>query len=182
MGGETGTEERKAQRWQQLALLPLARVFVILVCLSLLATDGWLMWTARQVQLRDAEIETSNLASALARHASDTLTKADTVLLDLVERLQVEGAAPERLPRLQRLMRQHVYEQAELHGLFAYDRDGNWLVNSYDELPLGANNADREYFRFHRDFPDDHGPHVGLPIRSRTTGDWVIPLARRGED
>ncbi|MEO4046061.1 diguanylate cyclase [Pseudomonas sp. CAU 1711] len=182
MGGDVKAQGRRLQRWQTLALLPLARAFVVLVCASLLATDGWMIWNARQVQLREAEIETSNLASALARQASDTLRRADTVLLDLVERLQVDGAGPAQLQRLQHLMRQHVYAQAELHGLFAYDRDGNWLVNSFGELPLGANNADREYFRYHRDFPEDHDAHVGHPIRSRTTGDWIIPLSRRLED
>ena len=53
-----GNHEDSSRRrwWQKSGVLPLARVFVVLVCLSLLATDGWLMWKARQVQLRDAEI------------------------------------------------------------------------------------------------------------------------------
>ncbi|MDG9925746.1 MULTISPECIES: sensor domain-containing diguanylate cyclase [unclassified Pseudomonas] len=182
MTQNANTDGAEHRWWRRPSLVPLARVFVVLVCVSLVATDGWLMWKARQVQLRDAEIETSNLASALARQASDTLKKADTVLLDLVERLQVDGTQPEQLQRLQGLMRQHVYEQAELHGLFAYDREGNWLVNSFGEVPPGANNADREYFIYHRQYPDDHGAHVGKPVRSRTTGDWIIPLSRRLED
>ncbi|QKE64150.1 GGDEF domain-containing protein [Aquipseudomonas campi] len=164
------------------AVLPLARAFVVLVCLSLVATDAWLIWKARSVQLRDAQIETSNLASALARQAADSLKKADTVLLDLVERLQVDGTAPAQLQRLNGLMRQHVFGQAELHGLFAYDRDGNWLVSSFGTIPEGANNADREYFSFHRAHPDDHGPHIGPPIRSRTNNQWIIPVSRRLED
>lgn len=172
----------RSRWWQKPGMLPLARGFVVLVCVSLLVIDGWWMWTARQAQLREAEVETSNLASALARQASDSLKKADTVLLDLVERLQTDGRQPAQLQRLAQMMRVHVYEQAELHGLFAYDRDGRWLVNSFGELPPEANNADREYFLYHRDFPDDHGSHVGRPIRSRITGEWVIPLSRRLED
>lgn len=182
MSKSTGAWRTHRSWWQRPSILSLARVFVVLVCVSLVATDGWLIWKARQVQLRDAEIETSNLASALARQASDTLKKADTVLLDLVERLQVDGADAEQRLRLQGLMRQHVQQQAELHGLFVYDRDGNWLANSFGEAPPGANNADREYFIYHRLHPDDHGAHVGLPVRSRTTGDWIIPLSRRLED
>lgn len=179
-----GSEANSSLRrwWQAPGVLPLARLFVGLVCLSLLVTDGWLIWKARQVQLHDAEIETSNLAAALARQASDSLKKADTVLLDLVERLQTDGRQPAQLRRLERLMRTQVGEQSELHGLFAYDRDGRWLVNSFGELPPGANNADREYFIYHRGRADDHGPHVGRPIRSRMTGDWIVPLSRRLED
>ena len=168
------------RRWlRRPAIVPLARFFVVLVCLSLVASDGWLMWTARRVKLHEAEIETSNLASALARQAFDSLKKADSVLLDLVERLQMDGRD---LQRLQRVMSKHVQEQGEMHGLFVYDRDGNWLVNSYGEQPPEASNADREYFIFHRQHPDDHDAHVGLPVRSRTTGEWVIPLSRRLED
>ncbi|SIS08680.1 diguanylate cyclase (GGDEF) domain-containing protein [Aquipseudomonas alcaligenes] len=180
--GSSNTGGSRGRWWQKPGVVPLARTFVVLVCVSLLVIDGWLMWTARQVQLRDAEIETSNLASALARQASDSLRKADTVLLDLVERLQTDGRQPAQLQRLAQLMRLHVYELGELHGLFAYDRDGRWLVNSFGELPPGANNADREYFIYHRDHPDDHGSRVGRPIRSRLTGDWIIPLSRRLED
>lgn len=182
MTQDTNSDSAVHRWWQRPSILPLARFFVVLVCVSLVVTDGWLMWNARQIQLRDAEIETSNLASALARQASDSLKKADTVLLDLVERLQVDGYSAPQLLRLQGLMRQHVYEQAELHGLFAYDSEGNWLTNSFGEIPPGANNADREYFAYHRQHPDDHGAHVGRPVRSRTTGDWVIPLSRRLED
>ncbi|MBB1520110.1 sensor domain-containing diguanylate cyclase [Aquipseudomonas guryensis] len=179
-------EHRDTPHWRRWllkpAVLPLARAFVVLVCLSLVATDAWLIWKARGVQLRDAQIETSNLASALARQAADSLKKADTVLLDLVERLQVDGTGPAQLQRLNGLMRQHVFGQAELHGLFAYDRDGNWLVTSFGTIPEGANNADREYFIFHRSHPDDHGPHIGPPIRSRTNNQWIIPVSRRLED
>ncbi|MBC9251825.1 hypothetical protein A9179_16260 [Pseudomonas alcaligenes] len=162
--------------------MPLARIFVVLVCLSLVATDGWLIWRSRAIQLRDAEVETSNLASALARQATDTLKKADTVLIGMVERLQDGTSTPQQRQRLQQLMKEHVFGLPELHGLFAYDRDGNWLVSSFGKIPPGANNADREYFIFHRSHPDDHGVHIGPPIRSRTNGAWIIPVSRRVED
>ena len=58
MDNDRQAEARSMRGWQQLALLPLTRAFVALVCLSLVAIDGWLIWKARQVQLRDAEIET----------------------------------------------------------------------------------------------------------------------------
>ncbi|MEK1907817.1 MAG: sensor domain-containing diguanylate cyclase [Pseudomonas sp.] len=178
--------ENAVSNWQRWLLkpsvLPLARIFVVLVCLSLVATDGWLIWTNRSIQLRDAEVETSNLASALARQATDTLKKADTVLIGMVERLEEGGTGPDALPRLQLLMKQHVHALPELHGLFAYDRSGNWLASSFGTIPSGANNADREYFIYHRDHPNDHSVHIGLPLRSRTTGDWIIPVSRRFED
>ncbi|WP_454254708.1 sensor domain-containing diguanylate cyclase [Pseudomonas sp. Marseille-Q8238] len=164
------------------AVLPLARMFVVLVCLSLVTTDAWLIWKAREVRLHGAEVETSNLAAALARQATDSLKKADTILIDMVERLQNDAATPAHLQRLQPLLQRHVHELAELHGLFVYGPNGEWRVSSFGTVPADANNADREYFIFHREHPDDYGPHVGLPVRSRTTGEWVIPVSRRLQD
>src|SRR5690606_7637521 len=54
------------------------------------------------------------------------------------------------------------------------------VVNSQEALRTEFNNSDREYFIFHRDHPD-RGPHVGQPVRSRSTGDWIIPVSRRLE-
>ena len=68
MSADNHEDSSRSRWWQKPGVLPLARVFVVLVCLSLLATDGWLMWKARQVQLRDAEIETSNLAAARPKY------------------------------------------------------------------------------------------------------------------
>ncbi|MCY1284926.1 diguanylate cyclase (GGDEF) domain protein [compost metagenome] len=166
---------------RQSDLLPMARLFVVLVGLSLFVCVAWLIWTARDTRLEEAQSATANLAAALAQHAQDTLKKADTVLVGLVERLETDGQAAERLPRLQRFMRRQADELPELHGLFAYDRDGRWLTNSFGYLPAGLNNSDREYFRYHRDHPE-RGPHVGLPVRSRTSGDWIIPVSRRLDD
>lgn len=165
----------------QRSLLPMTRLFVVLVGLSLFVAVGWMIWSARETRLEEARTSLSNLAYALSRHAQDTLKKADTTLVSLSERLQVDGTGAEQLERLQRLLYTQVSELPELHGLFVYDRDGRWLVSSFANMPRHFNNSDREYFRYHRDNPD-LGPHVGRPVRSRTNGDWVIPLSRRLED
>src|SRR5690606_1365419 len=125
------TRKRVVTWWRRLlkpAVLPLARMFVVLACLSLVTTDAWLVWKARAVRLHGAEVETSNLAAALARQAADSLKKADTILVDMVERLQGDAATP---ARLQRLLQRHVHELAELHGLFVYGPDGEWRVSSF---------------------------------------------------
>ncbi|UVE16959.1 sensor domain-containing diguanylate cyclase [Pseudomonas sp. LS44] len=162
-------------------LLPMARLFVVSVALSLILGVAWMIDAARDARLQEAQSSTSNLAYALARHAQDTLIKADTVLVGLVERLQTDGQGPAAMPRLERFMKLQTGGLSQLLGLFAFDRDGNWLANSFNHLPSGVNNSDREYFQFHRDNPGS-GPHVGLPVRSRTTGDWIIPVSRRVDD
>jgi hypothetical protein len=76
------------------------------------------------------------------------------------------------------VLREQVAELGQLNGLFVYDADGAWLVNSRPEPLPAHNNADREYFRFHRADPG-RGAHVGTPVVSRSSGKWVIPVSRR---
>ena len=157
-----------------------ATVFVTVVCLSLVAIDGWRSWTARALELREVESATANLSRAMAQQADDTIKAADIALADIVERIEVDGAGPAALARLHPLLKAHAAELAQLNGLFVYDADGAWLVNSRapGRPPPGLNNADREYFQFHRRDPG-RGAHVGMPVRSRSSGKWVIPLSRR---
>lgn len=155
-----------------------AVIFIVLVCACLIGTDVWRSWNARTTQLQQMETSTSNLAEATAQQADDTIKEADTVLLGFVERVQHDGRGASAMDRMRRLMVMRVAELSQLNGLFLYDEHGRWLAISRPTLPQGYNNADREYFVFHRTHPD-LGPHIGLPVRSRSTGKWVIPVSRR---
>ena len=59
-----------------------------------------------------------------------------------------------------------------------YDARGRWLATSSGKFIKNANNADREYFIYHQN-RDDGGLYIGKVIRSRTTGDLIIPVSRR---
>lgn len=71
-----------------------------------------------------------------------------------------------------------VAELPQLDALHVYDKDGNWIVNSRQESPQNLNNALREYFVFHREHTQ-RGPHIGVPVKSRTNGKLLIPVSRR---
>lgn len=152
--------------------------FVIVACMVLIMLDIWRSWNAYTVRIRESQAISSDLTRSIARHAEDIYTQADTVLVGVVERLEMEGTGPEHLNRLRTLMFSHVKELPQLHGLFIYDQDGRWLVNSRQVIPDKVRNSDREYFIHHRTQPD-RGPYVGSPIRSRSTGDWILTVSRR---
>jgi diguanylate cyclase (GGDEF)-like protein len=155
-----------------------ATVFVTLVCVSLVGLDFWRSWNARAVLLAQTERSATNLARAMSQHADDTIKSADTSLNDLEERIETDGMGPDRVARLHRVMQDQVRALPQLDGLYAYDANGRWIVNSLASFDPKANNADREYFRFHREHRDK-GPHIGLPVVSRSSGKWVIPVSRR---
>ncbi|KAB8057753.1 diguanylate cyclase [Janthinobacterium sp. FT14W] len=160
------------------SLLPLAISFVVLVCLSLLAIQLWMTLRAREVQLNEAARESSNLAHSVAQHAYDTIKEADTVLVGLVERVENDGVSDTQLARIHQLLVTRVAELPQLHGIFIYAKDGRWLVNSQKALLTNLNNSDRDYFIYHRTH-DDRGPYIGPPVRSKSTGDWIVTVSRR---
>lgn len=152
--------------------------FLFSICLALMVLVGWEAWTSREYRLHDKEVAMANLAQTLSSQAQASIKQADTVLFSLVDRLETQGMGPDQLPQLKRVITTQRNELAQLHGLFIYDQKGAWIVDSNGILPPNANNADREYFIYHRDHPD-RAPHVGPSIKSRSTGEWILPVSRR---
>jgi len=152
--------------------------FVAIVCLGLLAIDGWNSWQSRTMQLRQMSVAASNLARAMAQQANDTLKAADSALVGIVERVEHDGTGPAAVERLRKVLGAQVDEFPQLDGLHIYDQDGNWVANSRRTPPQNLNNASREYFIFHRT-NEDRGPHIGIPVKSRTSGELLVPVSRR---
>jgi len=152
--------------------------FVLTVCAMLLAIDGWNSWQSRADELRQMDVAASNLARAMAQQADDAIKKADTVLVGIVERVEHDGIDPVEVTRLRRVLAAQVAELPQLDGLHIYDEDGNQIANSHPTPPESRNNADRAYFIFHRGH-EERGPHIGVPVESRTSGKLVVTVSRR---
>jgi len=163
---------------RRLPIVRLSKIFVVLVCLSLMTLDAFQTWNAYEVRLKETEVLAANLTRSLTQHAEDTIKEADTILTGLVERMEVDGIGQANLRRLRGLLMKQVIELPKLHGLFLYDNKGRWLVNSQRTLITGVNNSDRDYFIYHRDHIE-RTPHIGKPIHSRSTGEWILTVSRR---
>ncbi len=152
--------------------------FVAVVCFGLVAIDAWNSWQSRALHLRQMSVATANLARAMSQQADDQIKLADTTLVGIVERIESEGAGPAQVARLREFLAMRVAELPQLDGLHIYDEDGNWIANSRQTWPQNLSNADREYFLFHRT-NTDRRPHVGVPVKSRTSGRLLVPISRR---
>lgn len=167
--------DSKAKR---LPLQLLTILFLVTVCLSMVALTAWQVWNSRNVQISEGEVMTSNLAKSLAQHAEDTFTEADTVLLGLQERMEIDGTGTQHMTRMSMLLRRHVQDLPQLEGLFVYDEKGDWLATSFPTIPANSNNADRNYFKQHvSNF--NLTPHIDHAVRSRSSNNWIIPISRR---
>ena len=157
----------------------LAGGFVLLVCLVIVALSGWHEWTLRQAELRNAEVDMTNLARSLTQHAEDTFELTDTILVGLVDRLETDGTSPAAIAKIQSFLQLRVRKSTgRVRGIFVYDDEGRWLATTEKVERTEFNNSDREYFRYHRDF-NDRRTLIGPPVQSRSGGQWIITASRR---
>ncbi|WP_051516516.1 sensor domain-containing diguanylate cyclase [Herbaspirillum sp. RV1423] len=158
------------------ALVFRAKIFFVIVCISLLAVDGWQAWKARTERLNETETSIVNMARALAQHGDDTLKAADLILSGTVDMLESEGIGDALKPRMHKLLKKRVSELAQLAGLLILDAEGNAIGDSND-TPFSGNVSGRAYFRYHRDHPDRR-PYVG-PLIKNPAGAWRLTVSRR---
>lgn len=160
------------------AHLPLwAAGFVALICVTILGLSAWREWESRNAELRSAEIDVTNLAHSLIQHADDTFELADTILVGLVHRLELDGLGPDTIAKLQTYL--PIRKSSDrIRGIFVYDETGRWLATTEHVDFSGLNNSDRDYFRQHR-ASSDKGTLIGRPVKSRSGGQWVITASRR---
>lgn len=151
--------------------------FVVLICVAMLGLSIWREWETRNAELRNAEIDVANLAHSLIQHADDTFELADTILVGLVHRLELDGMGPDTIAKLQTYL--PIRKSSDrIRGIFVYDETGRWLATTEQVDFSKFNNGDREYFRKHRASPEK-GTLIGRPVKSRAGGQWIVTASRR---
>ena len=164
-------------RHQQRPLVALMSVALFLICTALLAATAWTICSSREIRLREARVATENMAHTLASQADTAIKIADVILDDIVERSERDGSSGQAGKRLDAYLVQLTRKVTEIHGLFIYDETGAWKATSLG-VPFKGDNSDRDYFVFHKTNPQT-GTHISAPVRSRSTGHWIIPVSRR---
>jgi diguanylate cyclase (GGDEF)-like protein len=159
----------------------IATLFVIFVCLALLAVDVWLALRAREHEIRQAKIANTNLAQAVSQQMDSMFSEVGNILSNITAEIERSDGDASVIERLQPVLVNHATVTAHIHDIFVYDAQGAWLVSSQAAIPAGANNSDRDYFLHHRSSPSAT-TLIGRPIVSRSTGVWVIPVSRRFND
>lgn len=161
--------------WQH-PVIRLVIVTTILACSLLVGFSAWFIWSARQTQIRQSEVAISNVARMVGAQIESAMKTATIALADVAERAKYDSAEPDARARLKVHLAELARSTPELHGLFVYGADGSWLATSLNRQVEG-NNADRAYFQYHRGQADSR-LHIGAPVKSRSTGVWIIPVSR----
>ncbi|QCI69255.1 diguanylate cyclase [Phreatobacter stygius] len=156
----------------------IAAAFVMLVCGAILAMGALREWSARDQDLRAAEVDAANLVRSLLQHAEDSIELVDNAVIGVVHRLETEGTTPAAMARLQGVLHLRKATMPRLRGLFVYGADGAWLATSEPVDVARFNNSDRDYFAHHRS-STERGAFIGRPVRSRSGGQWIVTVSRR---
>ncbi|MGQ2979967.1 MAG: PAS domain-containing protein, partial [Polaromonas sp.] len=131
----------------------------------------------RAETLRTSENLTGSLARVIEEQISRTLQAAD-------QRLELAGSRLRVLQAERRLdedtaramLREQLKELAFVRAIWVLDSSGR-IVYDTDLGNIGVSLADREYFQVYQQRPAT-AFHISAPVRSRTTGTWLIAVSR----
>lgn len=155
--------------------------FLLITVLAVVTVNIWTLWSSWQHNQQVREDDARNLSVSLARQAEDAFLQVDITLADAVRPLTQNGLDYAATPMFAHQLKEQQGKLRQLHGLFIYDAQGKWIATSGNYVPAKGSNADRDYFIWHRTHEDTR-VRVGRVIRSRSTGDLVIPVSLRLND
>jgi PAS domain S-box-containing protein len=151
---------------------------VVLMNLLVAAISGFLLWNNWQTELKNAEVETGNLARLVEQNLSSTLDKASNALGSVVSQLerQMAGAGIDR-QILWDVVDAEVALVPEIQRIGVFDIGGQQVCGALVQRCQKLNVADRDYFQRLRDGPDA-GTALFGPYRSKIDDQFSIVLAR----
>ena len=150
------------------------------IAVTILVSGGMLialLVSLRAQAIRAGEDLADSFAHVIAEQTTRTLqtvdqrlqlTIADIGRLGPIERLDAQAAGA--------LLQEEITELPFVRALSIADSEGRVVATSDPGGP-GRSIAERPYFRVYRDTPDT-GFHIGPPVRSLVSGDWVVSATR----
>ncbi|QDY43849.1 sensor domain-containing diguanylate cyclase [Candidatus Pantoea soli] len=153
----------------------------LLLVIAVAGISAWTLHEDWKQTVSQTEETAINLSLSQARQAEDTFLQTELSLRELQRSVEAQLSSGIDAQSLSQTMRELQRRLPQLHGLFYYDAQGKWIATSALKTPAGINNSDREYFTFQRNNLRN-SIHPGPVIRSRTTGELVIPVSLRISD
>ena len=167
---------------QQVRIIPLLNWVAVIANLFVFCFVGYSIYESRISIEKGAQVETENLATILDYSLSEKFRRLDFALLtaarEYERQLKQGGIQPTVLTEY---LRTSQSSQSELDGLRITDAFGVISYNTNSTGGPAVSLADRDYFIYLRDHPDANN-YIGKAIKSRVTGRWVLPIARRLND
>lgn len=158
-------------------------VLVLLFIISLLVMLAGI-WSLHESWKHDHDIaatQARNQSLSLSRQAQDTFLQVSIALDEVARHADDAFTRPQAYSGNRGFLAAQSVPLPQLAGLFIYDREGHWIATSLNRRFPHLNNADRDYFIWHRDHANS-GVRIGKVISSRSSGEAVIPVSLRLND
>lgn len=126
--------------------------FVVFVCLTLFAVDGWRSWRLYKQEIAEAQQRLDNAARLLAGQTHAALSLADTLLLTTARSMESAASDPLAKPRLHDFLLTALQRDPWLQAVAVYDETGKAVLSSA-ALPPAA--LDPAFLRRHAAQPLD---------------------------
>jgi PAS domain-containing protein len=156
---------------------------IIIAITAVLA--GLNIWSTRADAIAHARQEMISLGTVLAEQTARSFQAVDLVLQETRGMVLAAGVAtPDQFRRRMATEEVHEFLVARLHSLPQADAvtlidDAGRIVNFSRSWPVPVlETADRDFYTYLREH-DDPAAFVGMPVRNKVTGAWVITLTRR---
>ena len=162
--------------WRRVTPGAVVIIFVAVMTACIVGIVVWKALEAKTATLERGNTDIQNLAHSLSEHAAHTIQAADITLTGMVSLLRYQDPLAERFDKY---LAEAVATLPQLREIGVLDVNGNWRYSSLPKTPQ-HNNADREYFKFHRDTPGQT-LRINTPLQSRLTGRPTILLSKRVE-
>lgn len=159
-------------------LLRIGLLLITVVLSALAAGTGYAVLDTYRNATENAERDASALAGLLAAQMGHSIGEVDRALR-YIEFIVAEQGFDET--RLQPLVAQINDELPQLRSILVFDRVGDNAIDSGQAPARPINSAHRDYFVDPRDHAED-GLTIGMPVKSRLTGLWIISLSRAIRD
>ena len=149
-------------------------LFALVMSACVLGIVVWKALVAKATTLERGQTATQNLAHSLSEHAAHTIQAADISMSGIVEFQKYSTPQPQRFNQY---LANVVEALPQIREMGVIGPDGSWIYSSLPEMPR-HNNADRDYFIYHR---DTVGPamRINTPLNSRLTGTSTVILSKR---
>ncbi len=135
------------------------------------------LYYLRGEALRSGEVLTQSLVQVIEEQTSRTFQTVDQRLqlaASQLQALRVEKKLDENSARA--MLREQLKALPFVRAIWVLDAEGRILFDS-DTGNIGVALGDREYFQIYKKQPATQF-HLSAPVRSRTTGTWLISASR----
>jgi PAS domain S-box-containing protein len=154
-------------------------IFGATIIVALTLGFGAHLWSDYKSQLAATRQTTEKLELALDQHAQAVIDDLDGALTSAVTDLRPSAIPKKPDPAdVHEILKRDVEAHKRVRSMIFLDVDGRLIGDSRSPATKVISFADREHFIGGRDHGDKE-MFIGTPVKSRVTGDWLLPASRR---